>query len=84
MLQSADQIAKLDIRIEDTVMVEKVGKIISKIVDVEITQREIFSEPTKHIAHCPECEIELVRNEGDAKHYCPKTWGLANWLKLKN
>jgi DNA ligase (NAD+) len=82
-LHNADQIAKLDIRVGDTVMVEKGGEIIPKIVDVEISQREIFSEPTKYITHCPECQTALVRTEGDAKHYCPNEWGCPPQIKGK-
>jgi len=82
-LHNADQIAKLDIRVGDTVMVEKGGEIIPKIVDVEISQREIFSEPTNYITKCPECETELVRTEGDAKHYCPNEWGCPPQIKGK-
>jgi DNA ligase (NAD+) len=82
-LHNADQIEKLDIRVGDTVMVEKGGEIIPKIVDVEIKQRDIFSEPTQYISHCPECETELVRTEGDAKHYCPNEWGCPPQIKGK-
>ena len=82
-LHNADQIAKLDIRVNDTVFVEKGGEIIPKIVGVEATQRDIFSEPTSYIATCPECETALVRKEGDAKHYCPNEWGCAPQIKGK-
>jgi len=70
-IHNADQIEKLDIREGDTVFVEKGGEIIPKIIAVDITQRPIDSEPTLFITHCPECNTELVRTEGDAKHYCP-------------
>lgn len=82
-LHNADQIEKLDIRINDTVLVEKGGEIIPKIVGVEATQRDIFSEPVTYITHCPECNTELVRTEGDAKHYCPNEWGCAPQIKGK-
>ncbi len=82
-LHNADQIAKLDIRVGDTVMVEKGGEIIPKIVGVEITQRDIFSEPTKYITNCPECGTELVRKEGEAQHYCPNEWGCPPQIKGK-
>ncbi len=82
-LHNADQIEKLDIRVNDTVFVEKGGEIIPKIVGVEATQRDIFSEPTSYIATCPECETALVRKEGDAKHYCPNEWGCAPQIKGK-
>ncbi|MCB9361434.1 MAG: NAD-dependent DNA ligase LigA [Flavobacteriales bacterium] len=82
-LHNADQIEKLDIRVNDTVFVEKGGEIIPKIVGVETTQRDIFSEPTKYITHCPECNTELVRTEGDAKHFCPNEWGCPPQIKGK-
>lgn len=70
-LHNADQIEKLDIRIGDTVYVEKGGEIIPKIVGVDLTQRKQAIEPVNYATHCPECHTELIRNEGDAKHYCP-------------
>jgi DNA ligase (NAD+) len=70
-LHNADQIEKLDIRIGDTVFVEKGGEIIPKIIAVDLSKRPDNSEPTKYITHCPECQTELVRSEGEANHYCP-------------
>ena len=74
-LHNADQIEKLDIRIGDTVFVEKGGEIIPKIIAVDLTKRPDNSEPTKYITHCPECNTELVRSEGEANHYCPNFYG---------
>jgi DNA ligase (NAD+) len=76
-LHNADQIEKLDIRVGDTVFVEKGGEIIPKIIAVDFTKRPQNSQPTQYITHCPECETELVRTEGDAKHYCPNEYGCA-------
>lgn len=70
-LHNADQIEKLDIRIGDTVFVEKGGEIIPKIIGVDLTKRPTRSEKTKYITHCPECNSELIRTEGEANHYCP-------------
>lgn len=70
-LHNADQIEKLDIREGDEVYVEKGGEIIPKIVAVEFSKRPINSKPTEYITHCPECGTELLRKDGDAKHYCP-------------
>jgi DNA ligase (NAD+) len=72
-LHNADQIEKLDIRIGDAVFVEKGGEIIPKIIAV--AQRGNQSEPTKYITHCPECQTELVRTEGEANHFCPNFYG---------
>ena len=74
-LHNADQIEKLDIRVGDEVFVEKGGEIIPKIIAVDLTKRPLNSEPTQYITHCPECETELIRQEGDAKHYCPNYTG---------
>lgn len=74
-LHNADQIAKLDIREGDTVFVEKGGEIIPKIVGVDFSKRDVESQPTTYISHCPECSTELVRTEGDAKHYCTNFYG---------
>ncbi|TDO83215.1 DNA ligase (NAD+) [Flavobacterium chryseum] len=74
-LHNADQIAKLDIRINDTVFVEKGGEIIPKIIAVDLEKRQENSEVTHYITHCPECQTELVRNAGEANHYCPNFYG---------
>ena len=72
-LHNADQIAKLDIREGDMVFVEKGGEIIPKVVGVELKDRNLFSQPTAYIQYCPACAAELVRKDGDAKHYCSNT-----------
>ncbi|EAZ95904.1 DNA ligase [Flavobacteria bacterium BAL38] len=72
-LHNADQIEKLDIRIGDDVFVEKGGEIIPKIIAV--AKRGNQAEPTKYITHCPECQTELVRSEGEANHFCPNFYG---------
>lgn len=74
-LHNADQIEKLDIRIGDTVFVEKGGEIIPKIVGVDVSVRKVDSQPTAYITNCPECNTELVRLEGEANHYCPNFYG---------
>jgi DNA ligase (NAD+) len=74
-LHNADQIEKLDIRIGDTVFVEKGGEIIPKIIAVDLSKRPGNSELTKYITHCPECNTELVRGKGEANHYCPNFYG---------
>ncbi|GIM53483.1 DNA ligase [Capnocytophaga cynodegmi] len=72
-LHNADQIAKLDIRVGDSVYVEKGGEIIPKIIGVNLEKRPENSNPTIYISNCPECGTDLIRNEGEAQHYCPNT-----------
>ncbi len=74
-LHNADQIEKLDIREGDAVFVEKGGEIIPKIIAVDLTKRQENSQRTQYIRNCPECDTELVRLEGEAKHYCPNYSG---------
>ena len=76
-LHNADQIEKLDIRINDTVFVEKGGEIIPKIIAVDFAKRSPDSKPTLYATKCPECDSDLVRTAGDAKHYCPNEFGCA-------
>ncbi|MBA6156593.1 NAD-dependent DNA ligase LigA [Tenacibaculum sp. S7007] len=76
-LHNADQIEKLDIRVNDTVFVEKGGEIIPKIIAVDLSKRPENSAPTKYATNCPECNTELIRTDGDAKHYCPNEFGCA-------
>ena len=74
-LHNADQIERLDIRINDTVFVEKGGEIIPKIIGVNFSKRKDDFGPTKYITHCPECATELVRIAGEVNHYCPNFYG---------
>ncbi len=74
-LHNADQIEKLDIRVEDTVFVEKGGEIIPKIIGVDFQKRNQNSKPTLYITECPECNTPLIRKEGEAQHYCPNYKG---------
>ncbi len=70
-LHNAEQIALLDIRLGDMVRVEKGGEIIPKITGVELTERSADSHPFEFITRCPECGTELVKYEGESRHYCP-------------
>jgi DNA ligase (NAD+) len=69
-LHNANEIERLDVRIGDTVFVEKGGEIIPKIVGVDFSRRAENSIPHMYITHCPECNSELQRNDGEAQHYC--------------
>lgn len=75
-LHNADQIAKLDLRVGDRVYVEKGGEIIPKVVGVDLEARANQNlEPLEYINRCPECNTPLIRNEGEAQHYCPNAEG---------
>jgi DNA ligase (NAD+) len=80
-LHNADQIRLLDVRIGDSVYVEKGGEIIPKIVGVAKERRDPASKPFMFITHCPECGTRLVRKEEEAAHYCPNTTGCPPQIK---
>ncbi|MFN6379780.1 MAG: NAD-dependent DNA ligase LigA [Flavobacteriales bacterium] len=82
-LHNADQIAKLDIREGDLVLVEKGGEIIPKITGVVLEERPSNSEPLSYIQNCPECGTALIREEGEALHYCPNEIGCPPQIKGK-
>lgn len=82
-LHNADQIEKIGLRIGDTVFVEKGGEIIPKIVGVDLAKRPENTAPVQYATHCPECGTELVRNEGEAKHFCPNEDGCPPQIKGK-
>jgi DNA ligase (NAD+) len=70
-LHNADQIFLLDLHFNDMVYVEKGGEIIPKIVGVDSSLRNGNSKAIRFIDTCPECGTALVKNEGEANHFCP-------------
>jgi DNA ligase (NAD+) len=82
-LHNADIIASLDLRIGDMVYVEKGGEIIPKIIGVDLDQRPASAEPVTFAKSCPECGTPLLRNEGEAAHYCPNEAGCPPQIKGK-
>jgi DNA ligase (NAD+) len=70
-LHNEDQIAILDLHENDMVFVEKGGEVIPKIVGVDVSKRDEKSRRIEFITICPECGTPLVKNEGEANHFCP-------------
>jgi len=69
-IHNANEMIRLDLHEGDMVFVEKGGEIIPKITGVDLSVRNpekpIYIFPT----HCPDCNSELIRVEGEANHYC--------------
>jgi DNA ligase (NAD+) len=65
------------------VYVEKGGEIIPKIIGVDPDQRPASAKATVFIKNCPECGTPLLRNEGEAAHYCPNEAGCPPQIKGK-
>lgn len=74
-LNNADQMELLDVRVGDSVYVEKGGEIIPKITSVELSKRPADSRKPEFPAVCPDCGTPLVRAEGEAKWFCPNQDG---------
>ncbi|MDR2275662.1 MAG: NAD-dependent DNA ligase LigA [Sphingobacterium sp.] len=74
-LHNANEIARLDLHQGDTVYVEKGGEIIPKIIGVNLEKRSTDAIAFTYPDTCPECGTTLIRQEGEAVHYCPNETG---------
>jgi len=82
-LHNADVIKSLDLHLGDMVFVEKGGEIIPKIISVDLTARHPMSEAVRFIERCPECNSQLIRQNGESAWYCPNETGCPTQLKGK-
>ena len=69
-LHNADQVARLDVRDGDTVIVRRAGDVIPEVVRVVFEERPAGTHPWQMPANCPVCGSELVREEGDVTWLC--------------
>lgn len=82
-LHNAEQMQILDIHIGDYVYVEKGGEIIPKITGVELSQRGSDIHLPHFPEKCPDCGTPLVRDEQEAKSFCPNSEGCPTQIKGK-
>ena len=80
-LHNADQMEQLDIHIGDYVYVEKGGEIIPKITGVELSQRGADVTLPHFPAFCPDCGAALIKDEEEAKSFCPNQTGCPTQIK---
>ncbi len=69
-LHNADQIARLDVRVGDTVIVRRAGDVIPEVAGVVLADRPRSTEAWSMPRQCPVCGSELVREEGEAVWRC--------------
>ncbi|CAD0354632.1 NAD-dependent DNA ligase LigA [Xanthomonas sp. WHRI 8391] len=69
-LHNADQIARLDVRVGDTVIVRRAGDVIPEVAGVVADQRPPGTQPWQMPTQCPVCGSEIVREEGEAVWRC--------------
>ena len=82
-LHNLDQMSLMDIHISDYVYVEKGGEIIPKITGVELSMRDKDAKTPKFPEFCPDCGTRLVREESEAKHFCPNSELCPTQIKAK-
>jgi DNA ligase (NAD+) len=63
------------------VFVEKGGEIIPKVTGVDLSKRDENATTIQYIDRCPECGTSLIRQEGEAAHYCPNVTGCPPQIK---
>ncbi|MBB03534.1 MAG: DNA ligase (NAD(+)) LigA [Planctomyces sp.] len=70
-LHNRDELQRLDIRIGDYAVVEKAGKIIPHVLRVERERRDGSEQEFHFPTQCPECQTEVVQDEGGVYIRCP-------------
>lgn len=70
-LHNEDYIISKDIRIGDTVVIQKAGDIIPEVVEVKFDRRTGVEERFEMIKECPICHTLLVKKETEAAYFCP-------------
>ncbi len=80
-LHNWDEVARKDVRVGDTVLVEKAGEIIPQVVTVIVEQRPPGTEPYPIPTRCPSCESPLRRREGEVALRCENREGCTEQLR---
>lgn len=70
-LHNADEVARLDVRVGDTVWIAKGGDVIPKVIAVDSAQRPAGAQPFTMPVACPSCGTRVVREPGEVAVRCP-------------
>jgi DNA ligase (NAD+) len=70
-LHNEDEIARKDVRVGDTVLIERGGEVIPKVVSVVEAKRPGGTRPWEPPGHCPVCGTAVIRREGEVDRRCP-------------
>ncbi len=74
-LHNAEQLLRLDLHEHDTVILERAGEVIPKIVGINLDKRLPDASPVVYPAACPSCGTQLERREGQVFYFCPNAQG---------
>jgi len=70
-LHNEDEVARKDVRVGDTVLIQRAGDVIPEVVKVILEKRPKDSKPFRMPSRCPVCDTPLVRPPGEAVTRCP-------------
>ncbi|MGP8153138.1 MAG: NAD-dependent DNA ligase LigA [Smithella sp.] len=69
-LHNEDEVLKKDVRVGDTIVIQRAGDVIPEVVKVILEKRPRGTNKFKMPKHCPECNSDIVRLEGEVAHRC--------------
>jgi DNA ligase (NAD+) len=69
-MHNEDEVLKKDVRVGDTVVIQRAGDVIPEVVKVILDERPIGTKIFEMPKHCPDCNSEIVRMEGEVAHRC--------------
>ena len=69
-MHNEDEVLKKDVRVGDTVVIQRAGDVIPEVVTVILEKRPLGTKRFEMPKHCPDCNSEIVRMEGEVAHRC--------------
>lgn len=82
-LHNEEEVQRKDVRMGDTVYIEKGGDVIPKVVKVDLSHRHSHSIPWTMPTQCPSCGTKVVRVEGEVAVRCPNSKGCPEQIERK-
>lgn len=69
-LHNMDEVARMDVRVGDTVIIHRAGDVIPKVAKVVLEKRPAHAQPVQLPTHCPVCGSDIIKPEGEAVARC--------------
>lgn len=74
-LHNFDELAKKDVRVGDTVKIQKAAEIIPEVIEVVVSKRPEGAQAISPPSECPQCSSETIQPEGEVAYRCPNKTG---------